>query len=760
MVLKPPDQIKPPIESLEKEPVAGTGKDKNVRLRKKNKPGVIEPPNPLLSASAEPVRETVPPATPETISPSEAAAAALQQPHKFFSGVVTEKKAPYSFERANEPADPKTSPANPAGESAVPPAPESETERKNREEFERIKKEFDENENKIAEARHKSKGRLRIIYEALGIRKRSVEDEEIKTFLEKRKKLHPELMAAGRQILSGKEEDWKEFETKYHETAIAIRSRLEEDGLRAKEAGFGNAFVGLANVSKNYRDFISKQFLKDGKLTVKGFAKGMATAAAIGFAATSLIAASLPALGVVAVGSAGASAAAVWRGFSSVGAGYSLKKRMEKGFVEKKEKEIQEDVLKIIEAKKQKTDEEWKVFLAEREGGKSITGEEQGFADADAKHKRLALGLAGGTFIAGAIVSHYAVGIRSLFGQAWEKVTQSFGGTKAGFYEPAHSPIPDAEVQPKAGGAIDPEKEGKPFLGDSHKIKTGENVWKVTRDMYIENAKEYNLKPDDPKIKNLFHSLKKQGFLNRMGIDAENFNDLSDADKIKILAENKTANAMEWYKNHHGGKLPSVVQEGNVVTLDDKGRLFVEDTSQIKAGAVHQEPTRGVGRAAAENYGRGGSGKGGGAIDTSQYDQQIENARARGAAADAWGKSEVARLGAEAQVLNEQAVAGLTSANARLWNSWLENLGGFKLNTPASQIQEAIGRLSPGITSDQPLPPTADEMVQRGNTISFTQETFQRFPPLNGRETMQQYLERMSRTNFNLFKALSIKNRL
>ena len=666
----------------------------------------------------------------------------------------------------------------PAGEPAAPPVPESETERKNREEFERVKKEFDENEKKISEIRHKSKGRLRIIYEALGIRKRSIEDEEIKSYLEKREKLYPELKETGRLALSGDEKEWGEFEYNYHEAVLAMRSRSQEDGIRAKDAKYGNVFIGLANLSKNYRDFISRQFLTDGKMTLKGFAKGAATAAAIGFAATSLIAASLPALGVVAVGSAGAASVAAFRGFTSLGAGYAAKKRMEKGFVEKTMQEVQEEVLKFIEAKKQKTDKEWKDFVAKWEDRtpilhrKTITEREQNFAEADARHKRWALTVAGGTFAAGTIASHYvAPHAKGLFGQAWEKVTQLFGGGKPGIIpEAMHGPITGAEMQPKAGGAVVPEgakrgpitvpeKAGKPFLGDSHRIKSGENVWKVTRDMYIEHAKEYNLKPDDPKIKNLFHSLKNQGYLSRMGINAENFNDLSDAEKIKILAENKTANAMEWYKSHHGGKMPSVVREGYMVTLDDKGKLFVGDASQIKAGAVHHEPTHGAGKTAAETYGRGGSGKGGG-VDTSQYDQVRETKLKLKQEIETALAEKKARLGAEAQALNEQAVAGLTSANARLWNSWLENLGGFKLNTPASQIQEAIGRLSPGITSDLPLAPTADEMIQRGNAINFTQETFQRFPPLNARETMQQYLERMSRTNFNLFKALSIKNRL
>ncbi|MDD5489364.1 MAG: hypothetical protein PHP25_01635, partial [Candidatus Moranbacteria bacterium] len=596
--------------------------------------------------------------------------------------------------------------------------------------------------------------------ESVGLTKRKAKDEEIKEFLEKREDLRRKLKIAGYKAFRGSEQELETFLAEYHVSAIAIRSRAEEDKLRAKNSKWwpGKALVGFANISKNYRDFVSRQFLKDGKLSVKGVAKGVATAAAIGFAATSLIAASLPALGIVAVGSAGASAAAIWRGFSAVGAGYAAKKRMEAGFIESKKNEVQQDVLRQIEALKNKTEEEWIQFIEGMESGKSIGQEEQSFAAKDRKHRLGAFAISAGVMTFGTIMSHYVVPyakasdtfqyLKGFVGNAWDKIAHSFGGE------------------------IAPEKIEKPFLGGSHRIKSGENVWKVTRDMYIDHAKDYKLDPNDPKIKNLFHSLKKQGFLSRMGINADNFNDLSDSEKIKILAENKTANAMEWYKSHHGGKLPSSVKEGYIVTLDDKGKLFVGDASQSRAGAVHHEPTSGGGKAtaAAEHHVRGG-----GRAAESVADQKMRAAEAMEARAKArWedatsgrpgtssaaSAEKIARLGAEARALNEQAVAGITSANARLWNNWLENLGGFQLDTPASDIQESIGRLSPGITSDMPIPPTADEMIERGGAIAFTQETFQKFPPLNARETMQQYLERMSRTNFNLFKALSIKNRL
>jgi len=671
----------------------------------------------------------------------------------------------------------------PESEPVAPPTPDAETERKNREEFEKLKKDFDENEKKIAATRHKTKGKMRIIVEALGWKKEDIQDEKIKEYLKRRDDLYSKLKESGRLALSGDEKEWAQFEYDYHESVLAIKSRKEEDKIRSGDAKYGNILIGLANLSKNYRDFISKQFLTDGKMTLKGFAKGAATAAAIGFAATSLIAASLPALGVVAVGSAGAVSAAAFRGFTSLGAGYAAKKAMEKGFVERTMQEAQADVLKIIEARKQKTDAEWKVFIAKREDPhailrrKSVTEQEQEFARKDANHKRGALAIGLGTFGFGTIMSHYVIPhtkgsesfqhLKGYVGNAWDKVTQLFGESRPGYYNPAHNLAPDAEMIPKAGAAAVPEKIEKPFLGDSHRIKSGENVWKVTRDMYIEHAKDYKLDPNDPKIKNLFHSLKNQGFLSRMGINVDNFNDLSDAEKIKILAENKTANAMEWYKSHHGGKLPSVVREGYVVTLDDKEKLFVGDASQIKAGAVHHEPAHGAGRAEAEHHVRGGGkaaeayggrGSGGKAVGISQFDQEIEGHRARGAAADSWFQSEErAQKGAEIQALNEQGISGMTKANLEILNKGLkEGIGnGFKPSTSAQEVLEGIKNLSPGVNSDLTASLTGSEITQRGNAVRLAQRMFIEFKPLNARETMDQYMERMSRANFYLFKAIS-----
>src|SRR3989339_420136 len=100
---------------------------------------------------------------------------------------------------------PETPSKKPAGEPVAPPAPESETERKNREDLNRIQKEFDENEKKIAEARAKNFKRWRTIGEALGLIKRPVDEgDDVKEYLERRGALYKALRVSGVNAFRGK----------------------------------------------------------------------------------------------------------------------------------------------------------------------------------------------------------------------------------------------------------------------------------------------------------------------------------------------------------------------------------------------------------------------------------------------------------------------------------------------------------------------------------------------------------------------------
>ncbi len=574
-------------------------------------------------------------------------------------------------------------------------------ERKDKEEFERLKAEFDENEKKIFEGRERVGKKWRIIsgtLEAVGLRKKQFKDDEVKEYIEKREDLRRKLMEAGNKALGTEVPEFQDFLVRYDKRMIAIRSRVEEDKLRVENSKnwASKALVGFANISKNYRDFISRQFLsEEGKLSVKGIAKGVATAAAIGMAMTSVLAASLPALGVVAVGSAGATGAAIWRGFGSVGAGYAAKKRMEAGFIEATKKEIQRDVLRKIEAAKTKTGEEWRHFIDGMEGGKSIGETEQEFASKDRKHKLLGLGLAAGTFIAGTIASHFAADIKAsakgLLAQAWDKVFGS--GPKTG------GAIIPSEIGSKG---VVPEKIPKPFLGDTHMIKSGENMWKVTRDLYLEHADKYGY--SDEQAQKLFASYKKSGILNRLGMrGVDNFANLTTDQKHKIWAEWKTGKEIQFYKSWHGGRIKDLVHAGDMVTMDQNGHIFFGDTSGIKAGYLHQDIPQGAGRAAA--YETGGKKM----IDTSEFDRQIEAARARGLAADEQLRHirgpVAAQLAEEAELIKAAGVARVSD----YLNLVEGKISGIKID-PNGKAIDLYNQLEQRalITSDQHMAPPSD----------------------------------------------------
>lgn len=86
-------------------------------------------------------------------------------------------------------------------------------------------------------------------------------------------------------------------------------------------------------------------------------------------------------------------------------------------------------------------------------------------------------------------------------------------------------------------------------------------------------------------------------------------------------------------------------------------------------------------------------------------------------------------------------------------------MGGFRPETPAEEVWEGVRGLSPDIVSDQPLPPTAEAMAQRGNVIRFTQEMFRRWP-IQGNEEMRDYLARMSRDAYPFFNIIKKKYNL
>jgi hypothetical protein len=248
----------------------------------------------------------------------------------------------------------------------------------------------------------------------------------------------------------------------------------------------------------------------------------------------------------------------------------------------------------------------------------------------------------------------------------------------------------------KGGGApVIPEKI--PTAPHGHVINSGENIWKVTRDIYMENPRGYGYDPSDPKIGRLFQSFKNQGILGRLDIDVDNFSDLSDSDKIKIWAENRTANSVNKLAEIQGGRIRDLVHAGDTVTLKPDGEIIFKEASGIKAGYLSdvQRPR--------------------GAVDTSQFDQQIEAARARGAAADARLREIrgpiAEKLAAEAAGV--QAIDNLrTQELMDFVQSKIYGPGtGVDWKEPAREFRKRM--LEPFITSDQPMGPPANVHEQR-----------------------------------------------
>ena len=277
------------------------------------------------------------------------------------------------------------------------------------------------------------------------------------------------------------------------------------------------------------------------------------------------------------------------------------------------------------------------------------------------------------------------------------------------------------------------------FRGVSKVIDSGGNIWKATRDAYIENPEKYGYDSNSPKLKNLFNSLKEQGYLRRLGIKANSFGDLSDSEKIKIWAENKTANSVQKLAEAQGGRVRDLVHPGDTIFLKPDGTIVFENTSGIKAGYLSdvQRP-RGFG-GGYEPQGKGG----GSSVDTSEFDRRIEEARARGKAADA-------RL---AQIRGPIA-AELAAEDARLRNvdifrtqklmNYIQGKiygegTGVDWKGPAKEFRKRM--LEKFIVSDQPMGPSPDFFEKR-QYWQAAQEVVKKLGPPVGNESTQDWLAR------------------
>ncbi|MDI6778200.1 MAG: hypothetical protein QMD77_03335 [Patescibacteria group bacterium] len=315
---------------------------------------------------------------------------------------------------------------------------------------------------------------------------------------------------------------------------------------------------------------------------------------------------------------------------------------------------------------------------------------------------------------------------------------------------------PPAEI-PSGKGALTPLEgsgesavgipEKMPFTGHGHVINQGENIWKVTRDIYMENPKGYGYSPDDPKIGRLFRSFKSQGILDKMGIDADNLSDLSDGEKLKIWAENKTANSIAKSKN-----IFNLVHAGDTVTVKPDGTIVFDNVSGFKASYLHdvQRP-RGSGGGTYEPQGKGAAAYEPGGkkvIDISEYDKQIEEARGRGLAADARLREirgPIAAQLAEEAELNKAVDVARTEDLMDFIQSKIYGPGTkIDWQSPARLFREKM--LGQFVTFDQPMGPPANVFDQQQNWQA-AQIINNKLGPTIGNESTQDWLTRGIREN-------------
>lgn len=246
------------------------------------------------------------------------------------------------------------------------------------------------------------------------------------------------------------------------------------------------------------------------------------------------------------------------------------------------------------------------------------------------------------------------------------------------------------------------------------------------------------------------------------------FNDLPPELKRVVIGDRLAANM---YLDKHGSLSGAAsLKVGDTVNIfqNPEGRFDFDVISGHED--VAKESAKAARKAGEAAVGKSGVGAGEAFSNAAQADgaanaenfedlqnKKIEAARARGAAAEVRRQETLARLRGESQIFNEQAIAGATKANAQLWNMWLKDgVGnGFQMQSRAADVWQGIKNLSGEITSDQPLAATVDNILTKEKAVGFTQELFNQFP-VSGNETMGQYIQRLSSSDFNLFN--KIKN--
>jgi|GEM_PF-3151705 len=313
------------------------------------------------------------------------------------------------------------------------------------------------------------------------------------------------------------------------------------------------------------------------------------------------------------------------------------------------------------------------------------------------------------------------------------------GAGPSAIEQAANSPMTGAEIPGSAHELIrDP----------SAMIESGSNIWKTTRDLYMENPGKFGYDANDPKIGRLFESFKSQGILDKMGIDADSFADLSDEEKLKIWAENRTANSVNKLSQLQGGRIRDLVHPGDTVTLKPDGSIIFNADSGIKSGYLSGAEARGGGGGAYEPGGRGSAAavqETGGRQGITRSPGEIE-AQAR---LDENARIRRETLNPEYQAASAQEGAMLDlRSNYTLLNKMMDDSmgAGFNLSDKVEDVAQNARSFATLPGGQMPETLTAAELDLRSKSANLFNDLFRRFPYQPG-QRMDDYLSKISNTD-------------
>jgi len=323
-------------------------------------------------------------------------------------------------------------------------------------------------------------------------------------------------------------------------------------------------------------------------------------------------------------------------------------------------------------------------------------------------------------------------------------------------FPPKGPSVIEQAANPPMTGAEMPASAVELIRDPSAMIESGSSIWKTTRDLYMENPGRFGYDANDPKIGRLFESFKSQGILDKMNIDADSFADLSDDDKLKIWAENRTANSVDKLAQVQGGRIHDLVHPGDTVTLKPDGSIIFNADSGIKAGHLSGAEPRGGG-GAFEPGGRGAPVSG-----MEEYDARIDEARGREQSAQ---RVLDENMRYRREVLNpEYAAAGAQEgamldlrSNYTLLDKMMKDSmgGGFNLSDKVEDVAQNARSFATLPGGQMPETLTAQELSFNSKSANLFNDLFRRFPYEPG-QRMDDYLANIE--NIDILKLRKLYN--